>query len=802
MERPLAAPLFSVILGLSVAGIYSYFFPSNFLLPLLAVTFLSIFLKRGFPFFIALSLLMFVCGNLSLRPFVSPELTQNHIVHLCDDEPLIVEGVIDSRPEATERGSRLYLQVEQVFREKKSASVTGRLLVYLGEGRTPLLTGDRVRLAARLQRPRNYGLPGEFDYTDFLAYRNVYVTGFVKRSGDLILIRQGVAYPLQRRIDALAARLGSFIDENVPPAEGSILRALLLGDMGYVSRPIKDAYSRTGVNHILSISGFHVGVIALFVFQILMWSARTSELLLIHLNLRRFVLVLTLPVLIFYLFLSGAAPATTRSVIMIGFYILALVLEREVDPVNSLMLAAAFILALSPPALFDISFQLSFLALWGIVVLTPLFMTPFGAVTAGIPRKLLLFLLASAAATVATALPVAYYFHRVSATGLISNFFIVPLMGYGAVVLGFSALPLAGSAPLLARPLLYCAAFLVKISNSIIMVLARIPTLPVFNPSRCDLLLGYLALAALTFIGRRRWKMTCCGVLACIWGGSLALPSQPEQGKLAITMFSIGQGESTLITFPDGKRMLVDGGGSARQGGPDVGERLLAPALWRLGVKRIDVMALSHPHPDHMQGLKYVAATFPVGEFWEAPTPAGLKEHDELHRILFQRQVPVRLVTAASPAMALGDVRLELLSPSARPLSADQPEDDDLNDQSLVFRLVYGEFSMLFTGDIGVATEERLVLHPEKLRCTVLKVPHHGSRYSSSAPFLASAAPKIALISAGYRNSFHLPAPETVAALERRRIKVYRTDLDGTIQLLSAGSGENVVINELSGHFH
>src|SRR6266567_6445505 len=158
MERPLAAPLFSFILGLSLAGIYSYYFPATFLLPLLAVTFLTIFLKRDVPFCIALSLLMFVCGNLSLRPFVSPELTPSHIIHLCGDEPLIVEGVIDSRPEATERGSRLYLQVEQVFREKKSAFVTGRLLVYLGEGRTPLLTGDRVRLAARLQRPRNYGL--------------------------------------------------------------------------------------------------------------------------------------------------------------------------------------------------------------------------------------------------------------------------------------------------------------------------------------------------------------------------------------------------------------------------------------------------------------------------------------------------------------------------------------------------------------------------------------------------------------------------------------------------------------------
>ena len=109
---------------------------------------------------------------------------------------------------------------------------------------------------------------------------------------------------------------------------------------------------------------------------------------------------------------------------------------------------------------------------------------------------------------------------------------------------------------------------------------------------------------------------------------------------------------------------------------------------------------------------------------------------------------------------------------------------------------------MLFTGDIGAATEERLTLHPERLACTILKVPHHGSRYSSSAPFLAAASPEIALISAGYRNSFHLPAPDTLAALERRRIAVYRTDLDGTIQVLCGSGGKNIVIDTLSGHFH
>lgn len=802
LERPLLLPLFAGISGIACGGLFPFAVPAALIAPLVAVTFLTIFLKQRFPFFLALALLLFAWGNLSLKPYILPDLPENHVARLLSDDQTVVEGVVYSRPEATERGSRLYIRAEQLFRDKRRAAVSGRLLVYIGVGRTRFLTGDRVRFSSRIQRPRNYGLPGEFDYERYLAYRNVYATAFVKGAGDLILIREGVDCRVQRLVDSLAARIGTFIDSSAPPAEGGILRALLIGDMGYVSRATRDAYSRTGVNHILSISGFHVGVIALLMFQILMWAARRSEFLLIHLNLRRFILCLTLPLLTFYLFLSGAAPATTRSVIMIAFFILALVLEREVDPINSLMLAAAFILALSPPALFDISFQLSFLALWGIVVLTPLFMAPFRQVKEGIPRKLLLFFMASAAATAATAFPVAYYFHRVSATGLISNFFIVPLMGYGAVVLGFSAIPLIGVAPLIARLLIFAAAFLVKISNSIIMMLAKIPLLPVFNPSRLDLLLFYLFLSALTFVGSGRGRLACCGILAILCCGSLAMPPEEVGGKLVITMFSIGQGESTLITFPDGKRMLVDGGGSAREGGADVGRRLLAPALWRLGVRKIDWMVLTHPHPDHMQGLKYVAANFEVGEFWEGVRETGSKDYDELRRILSERGIPVRMIDASSPAVALGGIRIEPLSPPVGAGSAAQHEDSDLNDESLVFRLVYGEFSMLFTGDIGVATEEQLALRPERLKCTVLKVPHHGSRYSSSASFLDAAAPELALISAGYRNSFHLPAEDTLDHLRQRRITVYRTDLDGTIRILCDGKGENVTVEKTAGHFH
>jgi len=635
-----------------------------------------------------------------------------------------------------------------------------------------------------------------------MSYRNVFASAFIKESAELVFIGESGEFRWQRRIDLIALQLGKFIEKNIPGTEGAILRALLLGDMGAVPRGVKDAYTRTGVNHILSISGFHVGIIAVFIFQILMQTAKTSEFLLLRFNMRRFSMVVTLPILVLYLFLSGAAPATIRSVIMVAVFILAMVIERETDPIDSLMLAALIILAGSPPALFDLSFQLSFLAFWGILVLSPLFMAPFQRVTGKTARKLLLFFMVSAAATAATILPVAYYFHRTTLTGLVSNFFIVPLLGYGSVIIGFTALPFVYLAPFIAKPLLLTAAFLVKISNAVIMLLVKIPTLPIFNPSRLELAVFFLLLLAVTFIKARKIKLICCISLTVILIGSALTHGPPDKGTLTITFFSIGQGDSMLINFPYGRKMLIDGGGNPGESSWDIGERLLAPALWKLGVDRLDYMVLTHPDADHLQGLGYVATNFKVGEFWTGRSFPESPEFQELVNVLGVRGVPVRMVNAATGPIIIGDTRIEPLSPldsRIPPSSGDRP---NRNDDSMVFRLVSGRFAALFTGDIGSDVEARLVEHPGLLRCTVLKLPHHGSRFSSSMAFLKAAAPEIAVVSASYKNSYHLPAQETLDRMQILGIRLYRTDLDGTVQAVYDGRFENAVaIRTAAGHF-
>jgi len=800
-RHPLLIPLFSLIAGISAANQWNFFAPASSFFLLLVACLFAVFFARRVLFLLCLSLCFFAAGSGAMASLLEPSFPDDSVVNFAGEEPLVIEGIIDARPEWRDAGGRIYLRAVRIFRGKTVEPVSGGILLYIGEGHAPLASGDLIRFISRISRPRNFGVPGEFDYERYLAFRKVHATAFSRSAAEVILIRAGIAYPLQNFMDRLAADMGTRIGLLLPTEEGAVLRALLLGESGLLPQETKDLYARTGVNHILSISGFHVGVIALFFFFLLFCAARCSEFLLLRANPRRTILLLSIPVILFYLLLTGGAPATVRSVVMISAYIVALILRRETDPIHSLMLAALLILAWSPAALFDISFQLSFLALWGILALTPLFMLPFRRIEPGIVRNLLLFLLVSVAATAATLIPAAVYFHKPTLTGLAANFFVIPLLGYGGVVIGFSSLPLLHLLPSLAGFLLAIAGFLVYLSGKILTWLDAIPLLPLWGSSRFDLLLLMAFLASCTFLVSRKRIIVCC-LVGTFFILLRVVPAESETGKLRLDFYSVGQGEASLITFPDGKRMLIDGGGSAREGGLDPGERLLAPAFWHGGIKRLDYLVLTHPHPDHLNGLLFLARNFPVGEFWESGLHDGNREYLVLKKLLRDKGVPVRRIDASSGPIALGGVLIKPLSPQRSPTVAGTASGGNLNEASLVFRLRYGEFSILFTGDIGQDTEQQLAEKSAGLKCTVLKVPHHGSRTSSSELFLAATSPKCVLISAGYGNRFRLPAEATLTRLRQRGIPIYRTDLDGTITVTFESGRWSVTTFRNARHFH
>ncbi|MFZ2948868.1 MAG: DNA internalization-related competence protein ComEC/Rec2, partial [Desulfuromonadaceae bacterium] len=564
----------------------------------------------------------------------------------------------------------------------------------------------------------------------------------------------------------------------------SILTALLIGDQRRIPRDLADAYTRAGVNHILSVSGFHVGIIVAFMTMLTIWFLTRFEYPALRWNIRRTAVLIAVPAMLAYLFLTGSAPATARSVIMLTVFAVALLSERERDSINTLLLAAFFLVAINPPTLFDVSFQLSFLSLWGILVAVPLIMTHTAAIRSHWLRGMIQFIAASVAASCVTLLPVLFIFKVASLNGILTNFLIVPLLGYGAVLAGFIVLPLVMLFPALAPLLLWPTVSLVTVSNQFIMWCTSLPVLTFYGITGWDMLFFLLFMTCMTFL-RSRILLPVSAVLIPAAAIFLHLyTATAADGRLRITMLSVGQAESMLVQLPDGSTLLVDGGGYLHDTGRDFGQRVLAPALGALHIGRIDRMIATHDHPDHSGGLPFVIKHFAVGEFW-----SGTDVSAAIRSELKKKGVPQRTVAAGDVITLPGPVVITVLSPAGSERVPAGIDESSVNEQSLVFRLGYGDFSMIFCADAGFEAEQRMLAGRHDLKSTVLKVGHHGSRYSTSEEFLERVRPQVALISAGAGNRFGLPSTRTVDLLRSKGIHLYRTDRDGSIELVTDGVG-------------
>ena len=779
---PFLIPFICVTTGMVLSVFTGYYCDMSSTIAIFSCLVLAGILSYSVPFSICSALFFFVWGLCALHPWLSPEISRDSIRSKASDIPLTIEGIISDRPSVASEGARLTVQVECTIREKQVECASGVLLLNVSTGDVTLTRGDRIRFTSRISIPRLLGLPGEFDYSRYLAFQGVSAVGRVASQGEIVLIRAAAVESWQRTVDQNARYLGDGIRSAVPDERtSSVLTALLIGDQRRIPLDLANDYTRAGVNHILSISGFHVGIIAAFITVLVIWFLTRFEYPALHWNVRRIALMIAVPAMVSYLFLTGSAPATARSVIMLIVFAMALFAERERDSINTLLFSAFFLVSINPPTLFDISFQLSFISLWGILAAVPLITKRIASVSSLWLRSLIQFIAASVVASSVTVLPVLFVFKIASFNGILTNFLIVPLLGYGAVLAGFLALPFMTLFPSAASLLLWPAAECVVFSNRFIVWCNSLPVLTFHGITGWDMLFFLLFMTGMTFVTNKSLRLVLglsipiCAVVLHIYVAT------DIDGRLHITMLSVGQGESILIRLPDGSTLLVDGGGYLHDTGHDFGRQVLAPALGTLHIGRIDRMIATHDHPDHSGGLPFVINNFDVGEFWSVASVTP-----EIVTALTMKKVPRRTVAAGDVFTLPGPVIVTVLSPDKSTLTRDSSE-SNVNEQSLVFRLRYGTFSMIFCADAGFETEQRIIDGHQELKSTVLKVGHHGSRFSTSDDFLERVHPKLALVSAGAGNRFGLPAPRTIDLLRSKRVPLYRTDRDGTIELVTDG---------------
>ena len=683
-------------------------------------------------------------------------------------------------------GVRVLLDVEQVITDTKIYQPQGMHILVTMRGAGDWLSGDRIRFPATIRKARLLGLPGEFDYPKYLESKGLAGIALVSDTRRVVLMRAGARFSLWRSIDRSALQVRKHIQGAVPDANRhSVLLALTTGEQRLLPQQLSTAYARAGVSHILSVSGFHVGVVVALWVLILRWILLRWEWLALRIDIRRASLLSSLPLMLGYLVFTGAAPATARSVLMLAAVVIALWTERDVDILDAL-LAAAFVLLLTDPLLvFDISFQLSFLALWGLIVLTPVLLQPFQRFAENrLIYPVVTLVAASLAAMLATMIPVLASFHQASLTGLFTNLLIVPLLGYIVTVMATAAVPMVFAAPWLAGWLYQLCGLLVDLSNRFVLAAVPLPVLQAYTFGAVDVVAVIIVLAIFSFVPSRRIKaglITSITVLLVLHHYVSSVDSGHDN-MLAISFLSVGQGDSTLVRLPDGKTMLIDGGGYLIDNGRDFGERYLVPALHAMKIKTIDIMVLTHPHPDHIGGLPSVAEQFKVKELWQPPGDWPFAAYQRLVAAVHHQGGVVRRVAQGDYPLHSQNLNIAVLAP----VGTNASSLGDNND-SLVLQLQYGKQSFLFMGDAGFAVEEKLITK-DKLKTTLLKVGHHGSNTASSERFLQQIRPELAVISVGHNNRFGLPNPDVLERLEQAGATVYRTDQCGTLQVTCDGT--------------
>ncbi len=565
----------------------------------------------------------------------------------------------------------------------------------------------------------------------------------------------------------------------LPEPDATILAGALWGERGALPPELRAEFQDTGTVHVLVTAGLHLGVVA--------WLALT---LLGALGCGRVpASLVTLALVWCYAAFTGAHVPSLRAATMLSFWLLARATGREAFGWNALAAAAIVVAALRPASVISLSFGLSFSCVGSIL----LFAKP---IAEALERFALpAFASEAIALTFATQLGTwpltAAAFLVFAPYAALANVCVIPAVGV-AMLGGFAELAL--------RPLPPLAGLLANAETSlldwIVAVVRTVSALPgahvVMTPPPAWTIACYDAalIGAALCLSRGRLLLAALLVAGASW---LCLePPRVQNHDLRVTAIDVGQADALLIRTPDGRAILVDAGGQLERGpqrdgasrAEAVGERTVVPFLIREGIHHLDAVVLSHPHGDHAGGVPPVLRTLGTDGFADSGQSYPGHAYRDALAVARARGISLLEPRAGDVWRTADGVTLRFYAPSLPYIAGTR---NDINDNSIVFRLEYKRFTMLFTGDAGSASEDRLLAAGVDLRARVLKVGHHGSAYGSQARFVAAVRPEVAIVSVGRHNLFGHPAPQTLATLRRFGATVYRTDENGAITIESDG---------------
>lgn len=648
-----------------------------------------------------------------------------------------------------------------------------RARVHLPEGIRPL-AGDRMLLEAELDDPQVAGPSGD-GFARALGRRGIACTGRIHQGRAAVIApATGGAAVVERVRRRLLRAMGDRMEAG--PASALVL-ALALGDREAISAEQRERFADSGLAHLVSVSGLHLGLTVLGCFRLIAALLARAPIA-SRIDPLRLAALITLPLAPIYALLTGADPPVVRAGIAAALLLAATAAGRSPHAATALGVALLALLATDPSALFSASLQLSVAACWGLIALPTALraLVPVARPEPDGPRwrrlleGILGALITTTAATLATLPFTALHFERTSLASLPANLVAVPV---GLVATALCALATAAGLvhEALLGPLLLPAHWVARLLD---WLAAHFATWP---GARIPLAADHAALAALTLLplavrlaARHRWAGTAVAGWALIALLILRLPAPPD-GRLHVEFLPVGQGDATLLRLPDGGAILVDAGGDLF--GESGSDRALA-WLRKRRVHRLDAMVLSHLHPDHAGGIPPILRALEVAELWSSGRELGGRWGKPIAEALEERGIPRRTLAAGDRLQRAG-ITFEVLGPP----DVDGTKDDPLlgeNDASLVLRVVHGQVAILLPGDVEEIGEWALLDRAGSLQAQVVKAPHHGSRTSSTPAFVEATRADHVVFSVGHRNPFGFPHPDVAARWEAAGAMLHRTD--------------------------
>lgn len=767
MKRPLLVGVVFYIIGILVSNILGHNIIAIILMTLITINVLLIMYRRYRSIACIAFLLLYFAGYANCYYRMKPK-------------DLMAENIANNRSRATINGqvinilpcdymTKSIISVNSITSGDLSTNKKLRIVCYVDKD---IHIGDYVTASGYLSKPKKPTNPGQFN--EYLYYKINLLE--YKMYGSIESIdNNNVDY--RTVLSNVRSQLSNIFDDILPDKQSGIVKTMILGDKTDLDKTVKETYQKAGIAHVLAISGLHITIIAgmLFgLFKILRLSQRASSLL-------------TITMVVSYCVMTGSSVSTVRATLMSCIVLFSFVVFRKPDIITSVALAAFLLLVRQPLYLWDVGFLLSFVAVLGLIYITPLFDKIYF-----INRKIRMVFGASFAATISIVPIVAYYFYSIPVYSVLINIVIVPLVsivlivGLGGAIVGLFSLALAR---FFIGIVYYILLFYEKVCNFSLWL--PYSTLLVGRPSIVFIILYYISLimAVLYFnMPKKKRKKFTDIMLGYVIIAVLILLISKERG-MNVVFLDVGQGDGMVVHTPNGKTLVIDGGGDPAKYPlrDNTGLTVMLPYLQYKGIAKIDAMLLSHPHADHIIGLIELLDNVSIDEIYIADIEA--QQCELLDTFLNKaKENNVKIIDTCDNQV---DIDNELDDKYGVDFTYLSPYDDidyeNVNESSMVVGIKYKDVNILFTGDIEKNTEKRLVKDNLNVY-NVLKVPHHGSKTSSTKEFINTVNPIIGIVSCGGQQSkYKHPHKEVIDRYDDKNIDIYNTSVDGAVTLKTNG---------------